>query len=123
MAGGRTVNFFLGNHPYVAQETLRDMCTAFAGMLEALGHSTVFSPSLLPPPTINLLFEHFDNDLTQALAPAVPALQIGLICTEPFAGNPMSDAVYRQMRLQNMLRIGKGCRFVWCVDPSSFDEH
>jgi hypothetical protein len=123
MAGGRTVNLFLGNHPYVAQETLHDMCTAFAGMLATLGHSTVFSPSLLPPPAINLVFEHFDDTLTQALAPALPGLLVGLICTEPFVGNPMSDVSYRQMRLRNMLRIGKACRFVWVVDPRSFDEH
>lgn len=120
---GQTVNLFLGNHPYVAQETLRDFCVAYSGALTSLGHSVLFAPTLLPPPAINLVFEHFDDPFTGLLEPLLAQYRVGLICTEPFAGNPMSDAAYRQMRVTNMKRIGARCRFVWCVDPASFAAH
>lgn len=120
---GQTVNFFLGNHPYVAQETLRDFCVAYSGALTCLGHSVLFAPTLLPPPAINLVFEHFDDPFTGLFEPFLAQFRVGLICTEPFAGNPMSEAPYRQMRVTNMKRIGARCRFVWCVDPASFAAH
>jgi hypothetical protein len=120
---GQTVNFFLGNHPYVAQETLRDFCMAYSGALTGLGHSVLFAPTLLPPPTINLVFEHFDDQFTGLFEPILARYRVGLICTEPFAGNPMSETAYRQMRVTNMKRVGSRCRFVWCVDPLSFAAH
>lgn len=120
---GQTVNLFLGNHPYVAQETLRDFCMAYSGALTSLGHFVLFAPTLLPPPAINLVFEHFDDGFTAILEPMLARIRVGLICTEPYAGNPMSDTTYRQMRVTNMKRIGAGCRFVWCVDPASFAAH
>lgn len=119
----RTVNLYLANHSYVAQETLRDFCVAYAGALTAAGHSVLFSPVPLPPPVINLVFEHFDDQFMALLEPILSGFHFGLICTEPFAGNPLSEPAYRQMRVANMIRIGSGCRFVWCVDRRSFASH
>jgi len=120
---GQTLNMYLGNHSYVAQETLRDFCVAYAGALSALGHSVLFSPVPLPPPTINLMFEHFDDQFLAMLEPILSGFHFGLICTEPFAGNPLSEPAYRQMRVTNMIRVGSRCRFVWCVDRRSFAAH
>ena len=120
---GRTVNIYLANHAYNTQETLRDFCVAYGGALSALGHPVVFSPVLLRPPAINLVFEHFDDRFVGLLEPVLPGYHLGLICTEPFAGNPFSELGYRQMRTANMIRIGAGCRFVWCVDGRSFASH
>ncbi len=118
---GQYVNIFLGNHPYVAQETLRDMCMAFSGTLTKLGHKVGLSADLMPPPAVNLFFEHFPDDVAPLIAPLLPHIRAGLICTEPFRGNPMSNPDYREMRIRNMLRIGAGCRFIWCLDPASLE--
>jgi hypothetical protein len=120
---GQSINIFLGNHPYVAQETLRDMCMAFSGTLTALGHRVLISADIQPPPALNLFFEHFPPEFAAVFEPILPHIRAGLICTEPFQGNPMSDSAYREMRIQNMIRIGSQCRFVWCLDPASYDGY
>lgn len=117
---GQAINIFLGNHPYVAQETLRDMCMAFSGTLGALGHRVLISADIQRPPVLNLFFEHFPPEFAGLLEPLLPHIRAGLICTEPFLGNPMSEPAYREMRIRNMIRIGSQCRFVWCLDPASF---
>jgi len=120
---GQSINIFLGNHPYVAQETLRDMCMAFHGTLTALGHRVLISADIQPPPAVNLFFEHFSPEFMPLLEPLLPHIRAGLICTEPFQGNPMSDPAYRDMRIRNMIRVGSQCRFVWCLDPASFPAY
>lgn len=117
---GQSINLYLGNHPYVAQETLRDMCMAFSGTLTALGHRVLISADIQPSPAVNLFFEHFPPEFAGTLEPILPHIRAGLICTEPFRGNPLSEAAYRDMRIRNMIRIGSQCRFVWCLDPASF---
>lgn len=116
---GQKINIYLGNHPYISQEMLRDMCVAFSGTLTALGHDVLLSADILPPPAVNLFFEHFPPEIVARLEPILPHIRAGMICTEPFQGNPLSDAAYREMRIRNMMRIGALCRFVWCLDPAS----